>query len=441
MIVYGITPLKPAPGKAPALSTSGVYERLFVKPSRTESLHTIDTEADVVTADGFTLRVRRNQDGADSLHPIDALIYELNAIRRSTLPDVLRIPGQAFSNSYTSVDKAPAEGVAVVLCGQTDWDREVEDTELNWDPIPAIHPLRDRSTTISYKDAGRDCYVTADARGLIIDYELEFDHADFGEEDTVDEEASAFLIDFAVQHAIRSIDIARAAESIDILGNHKSDSASRQEALDTLRTLQLRMAARGVESLLENREWQSFIGHDAFRMSAITRRESARLDRDLSEQFTSIQPVIEASDADLQKRSANERESRIKRVTGLAGAVLGGAALLGLFAALAAIPAGTDVAFSPYVRAAFATLTLGAIVAGYAWLLQWALPTVPKRSAGVLRLTGGAALVLGVLLAGVGWFWSGAPPIALLVASVACSMLGILALIYASGGSTKTAQQ
>lgn len=444
MIVYGITPLAPEALKALSLSKPGVRDRLFVKPSRTESLTSIDSEGLMDLADGFTLRVQRNKDDIHLMHPIEALLTELTDIRNHNGPDTIRIPGQAFSRSYTAEDQSPAEGVVVVLFGSSDWEsREIEGSELDWDPIPALFPLHDPSDPVSYQQAPRGSYITADGRGLIIDYDAELDHAQLDTEPavneaTVDDEVSPFLIEFALQHAVRSIDIARAAACIDTLGDQGSSWESRREALDTLRMVQLRMAARGVESLIENREWQSFLGHDSFRFSVITRRQSGRLDRELSEQFTAVQPIIEAADADLQLRTTQERESRVKRVTGLAGAVIGGAALIGLFAALAAIPDQSELAFNPYLRAAFATVALGAIVAGYAWLLQVALPRDPVGiSVRWLKFLGGALVSVGIAAALIGLLWNSAPTAALLVVSLGSSMMGILALTYASGVSSQ----
>ncbi len=460
MIVYGIRPLNPENTDPPEALDTGMYKRLFTKPSRNLSLNKIDGVEEVTLPDGFTLRVHRDASDSDKLHPIDALLYELNAVRNSGEPDEMVIPGQAFGNSDVEVGCGPTEGVVLVLCGSNDWARpRVDYVGGLLDPVPALYHPTDRSTQVPHEEAKRGSYITADSRGLVIDYDLEFDHADYGDGDgdgelICDEEASPFLAEFAVQHAIRTYDITRAARSIDDLSDFSATAEKRAQALTDLRAVQLKMAARGVESLVENRDWQSFSGHDAFRMQQITRRESARVDRQLSEQFSAIQPVIEASEAELQRVEAAKRagereveadrlrkadgrevarEARVKRVTGLAAAVVGGVALIGLFAALAAIPVAGGT-FNPYVRAAFATLTLAALVAAFAWILQIAMRQSHVghgRRVVLARILGAVFVSVGVVVSALGWLTVQDPSPTLLVLALVVVLVGVVCLTYA----------
>jgi ABC-type transport system involved in cytochrome bd biosynthesis fused ATPase/permease subunit len=126
------------------------------------------------------------------------------------------------------------------------------------------------------------------------------------------------------------------------------------------------------------------------------------------------------------------REARAKRVTSLAAAVVGGVALIGLFAALAAIPVAGGT-FDPYVRAAFAALALGALVAGYAWLLEIAMRQSHighERRRRVSRILGSVLVGAGVFVSVVGWLALADPSPSLLLLALGIALFGVFFLTY-----------
>ena len=182
-------------------------------------------------------------------------------------------------------------------------------------------------------------------------------------------------------------------------------------ALVNLRATQIRLITRTIGNALENRDWHTFLAHDSFRIRTITRKLSARVDSSLSTLLTSIHPIIEAGESEIRafeiQASSRKEQIREKRNASLwqrGSTIVGGAALVGLFASLASI--GGSTPFSPYLRAAFATVTIALGIGGIALisdkLIQYKSPS-KDRVRVLLASFGVLAIVSVLLLAGLAW--------------------------------------
>lgn len=444
MITYEITPFISS-SNSKKLHQTSVYDRLFKSISVSTKLPNQDGESEVEIDDGFSLHVKRKT--THDLHPIDALAFSLMSVRGNLHEGRMIVPGQGFHNSYTAEGDGPTEGIAFVLCRTEDWSLPREESELGFDPMPALHDLLDNAPVENFFSVtGGRSLVTADARGLIVDYVQLFDHAKFSNdfesvELDCDEESSPILLELAVQHAMRSFDVRTAALNIDILGNMLESPENRKNALVALRSSQLRMTARSIEALVENRKWHTFIAHDSFRVRAVIRRLSATADRSISEQFNSIHPIIEAAEADIrglreqdealrvqiQAKRDLDSERRNTKLIQHGSAIVGGAALVGVFASLAGI--GGSSPFSPYLRAAFATIVIAIGIGSTAWLLDGFIQRKPARSKLVktlLKLGGGVLIGVSFLTSLLVWsnVWTASP-----------SLLGLIVVVGLAGGS------
>ena len=392
-----------------------MYENLFRHEEFSKNLTDIDDEKDIEVDNGLYLHVVRRRIVGE--HPMDALAFALMSVREDRRKGHLIVPGQGFHNSFTSAGDGPTEGIAIVLCQIKEWETPRDRGELELDPLPRLHDLISDKSVDDFFDVevGRSL-VTSDVRGLIIDYTQLYDHAEFSSDEVhaemlCDEESSPLIIELAIQHAIRSRDVLKAAKSIDILSRNDLSAEEHRVALVNLRATQIRLITRTIGNALENRDWHTFLAHDSFRIRTITRKLSARVDSSLSTLLTSIHPIIEAGESEIRafeiQASSRKEQIREKRNASLwqrGSTIVGGAALVGLFASLASI--GGSTPFSPYLRAAFATVTIALGIGGIALisdkLIQYKSPS-KDRVRVLLASFGVLAIVSVLLLAGLAW--------------------------------------
>lgn len=460
MIIYKIIPLVDKANLTELLKTS-VYEQLFTHGSLEQDLSEVggggdkSYEEDVEINGGFVLHVSREVVKKSDLHPVDALAYAMQSVRGDRrFANKLIVPGQGFHNSYTAAGEGPTEGIAVVLCRTEDWEIERVKSGLDFEPLPALCDLIDENPVQEFINVGEGrSLVTADSRGLIIDYVQLYDHERLAStnaeaeypnaeaEYLCDQESSPLIIELAIQHAIRSLDVMTAAKSIDVLVAKDLNEVDHKSSLIDLRSAQMRMTARSIEGSVENRLWHTFIGHDSFRMRVLLRKLSVQADLAVSEQFRSIHPIIEAAEAEIRalresidakrrdedERDRAKRERRYSTLVQRGTTVFGGAALVGLFASLAGIKGATP--FSPYLRAAFATIAIATCIGGVAWLLSFLAQKNPPRSPHmsiVIKSLGSLFVFLVLVLAGLVW---------LSVLKASSLLLGITIVLGLLGGS------
>ena len=348
----------------------------------------------------------------------------------------LVIPGQARNSSLLN-PSPPTEGTVVVLFMSHERDfRESDPTSgpstsslrgdlhrvtanlpfsyMDIDPIPMVGP-------VSHPETGQvieGLWATADARGILVDMMTVFAHSDYAlhpdhMQDIVQEEVERAIVELAADHAARSLDLALAAKLTDVVADPSVPVNERAEALPQLRSAQLRLQSRAILASMEVHEWDTHEADDSFRFSHLMRQISARKDTEVSERFAAFQPLFEASHEDflrLDREKAESRSARIREFKGIAAAVVGGAALVGLFAALAAVPSyESPVAFSPFWRAAIATLVIAGGFALVAWGAQKLISCRPPTTARPWRWLGTLSSVLGVVLGLYAWIFMSAP--------------------------------
>lgn len=439
-----------------------LLEPVPLRPTPPENVFSV-----VPLSPGLHLLVQRKEETQS--HPTEILALTLDMLRDGhLLKDAraagleldglsgLSVPGQAHGTSGMRSESVPSEGVVMVVSDSDDWARPVQpDATSLADVLPALKKLWS-DDTVSWSKPNRESVVTSDFRGLLLDAEEYEIHDDVS---LAEEETIASLMNLAHGHALRSYDVAAAARLADrlLLGLGRAETVERKP-LEAMRQVQLRFASRGLEAVIEHREWEGTNADDAFRVRQRLRLINASLDSTLNRAFERFQPLVEASEAariqeqsdskaeerrrkEEQTRAAEARadeerrirlaqdaarQERAAKLTRRGAGAVAGASVLVLFAALAAIPKGRTF-FSPYVRAAFATVVLGAVVAGTAWLMERAMHARAPR--GWLRWLVGATgwgLILAALgAAAVGWLGEGDPGIG--------ALLGVVAALVAGG--------
>lgn len=423
-----------------------LYSRLF----RPSGYRHLEFDGDGVAlqdvSPALLLRVKRTatppsstMDDLGSEGALGTLLGTLDLLRMR--PDTelrhLVIPGQTRNSSLLN-PSAPMEGTVVVLFMPHERDfREVDGTDgpttvgslrsdlhrvtanppfsyMDIDPIPMVGP-------VSHPETGRvidGLWATADARGILVDMMTVFAHSGYAPnpdqmQDIVQGEAERAIVELAKDHAARSLDLALAAKFTELVANPSIPVDERADALAQLRSAQLRLQSRAILASMEVHEWDTHEADDSFRFSHLMRQISARRDTEVSERFAAFQPLFEASHEDflrVDRERAESRSARIREFTGIAAAVVGGAALVGLFAALAAVPSNdSPVAFSPFWRAAIATLVIAGGIALMAWGAQKLISHRPPSAAWPLRWLGVLASAAGVALGLYAWMFMSAP--------------------------------
>lgn len=396
--------------------------------------------------------------------PVDVLIRAMSDLRLGTIDrDIPEATGRALNipeqPAAVKGDPLPRDGVVVVIVEKDDWLRAPDTSDYangHIRPIPALFTFDDEEPQrVDAWRAGRGSYITADSRGLIIDADLDLDpvpsdDGDLSGGDEVNEVwAWMFLPDFAVAHAERTQDYQRAHAYVAALTDPEplrpappDQRSTRQEALNGLRAVQLRIAARATRAVQTVRQWQTDYGYAAFRLQTRLAAETSRLDIKTSEAFARLQPIIESAEQQAREAAERRRDVRVRELANIAGAVVGGVALVGLFAALAAIP-DTGSTFNPYLRAAFAAVAIGGVIAAYSWALLAVVAREPKSSsaATAARWAGRSLMAVGVAaavisltaeegsdLASLGWLASNPGWVLLGVLFIVLS--GVLLLAY-----------
>lgn len=439
MIVYTVMPLiakrhhPTTPGFRPLDMRRSLYDALH-KSSKTSPPMPADTLSKIALDDNFSAIVQREEDREE--HPIATLILTLGGLRDRGLDlkaenagllgddTPLTIPGQANSTSIIASQFRPIEGVVLIVCDEDDWIREFNGSLGDADGVmPALRDL-ESGDLVQYGDSERGSYYTSDGRAIVLDVSF------FDVHDTLDlaeGETWPVLLDYAAGHARQSYDIGVAARLFDRLGQQAGDDhASRASRLTQLRHVQMRFAARGIETLLEHQTYEPYIGDDGFRIRHRLNQQlnqmNSAADRKVSDAFARFQQLIETTEADAEAT----RQLRTETLTKRAGGIVAGAGLLGIFASIAAIPR-SGAALSPNLRAAFATLALAGAVAVVALLLERALeaqrPT-GDRARRAAKIVGWLLLAAGLLGAWLAWLGRWASSSALLIAVIAMILIG-----------------